>query len=176
MCVLFLQEGKLEAEDFTSRLYRELNSSPQPYLVPFLKVRLSGSGTSWSWIWDQVEGGGCVMLLKQLVALSVKTNWSYQVSWVPWTSVWLVFLFLRTDCFPMGLCTLRTFFNIGTQFYKIMFVLRKIKHYDWGQLRLHDCNFTAIYCNSCLEEKLEICNYCFKHYIHSLSIPSINRS
>lgn len=34
----FLQEGKIEAEDFTSRLYRELNSSPQPYLVPFLKV------------------------------------------------------------------------------------------------------------------------------------------
>ncbi|XP_064162195.1 transcription initiation factor TFIID subunit 4-like [Anguilla rostrata] len=33
-----LLEGKMEAEDFTSRLYRELNSSPQPYLVPFLKV------------------------------------------------------------------------------------------------------------------------------------------
>lgn len=32
------QDGKIEAEDFTSRLYRELNSSPQPYLVPFLKV------------------------------------------------------------------------------------------------------------------------------------------
>ncbi|MBN3282680.1 TAF4 factor, partial [Polyodon spathula] len=32
-----LLEGKIEAEDFTSRLYRELNSSPQPYLVPFLK-------------------------------------------------------------------------------------------------------------------------------------------
>ncbi|XP_072553274.1 transcription initiation factor TFIID subunit 4-like [Salminus brasiliensis] len=35
-----LLEGKLEAEDFTSRLYRELNSSPQPYLVPFLKRSL----------------------------------------------------------------------------------------------------------------------------------------
>ncbi|XP_029773848.1 transcription initiation factor TFIID subunit 4-like, partial [Suricata suricatta] len=33
-----LLDGKIEAEDFTSRLYRELNSSPQPYLVPFLKV------------------------------------------------------------------------------------------------------------------------------------------
>uniref|UniRef100_H2ZT43 TATA-box binding protein associated factor 4 n=1 Tax=Latimeria chalumnae TaxID=7897 RepID=H2ZT43_LATCH len=33
-----LLDGKMEAEDFTSRLYRELNSSPQPYLVPFLKV------------------------------------------------------------------------------------------------------------------------------------------
>ncbi|XP_042740727.1 transcription initiation factor TFIID subunit 4 isoform X2 [Lagopus leucura] len=33
-------DGKIEAEDFTSRLYRELNSSPQPYLVPFLKRSL----------------------------------------------------------------------------------------------------------------------------------------
>lgn len=33
-----LKDGKIEPEDFTSRLYRELNSSPQPYLVPFLKV------------------------------------------------------------------------------------------------------------------------------------------
>ncbi|KAK6321579.1 hypothetical protein J4Q44_G00085550 [Coregonus suidteri] len=35
-----LLEGKIEAEDFTSRLYRELNSSPQPYLLPFLKRSL----------------------------------------------------------------------------------------------------------------------------------------
>uniref|UniRef100_A0A8C8F3S0 TAFH domain-containing protein n=1 Tax=Oncorhynchus tshawytscha TaxID=74940 RepID=A0A8C8F3S0_ONCTS len=35
-----LLEGKIEAEEFTSRLYRELNSSPQPYLVPFLKRSL----------------------------------------------------------------------------------------------------------------------------------------
>ncbi|XP_063065082.1 transcription initiation factor TFIID subunit 4-like isoform X1 [Engraulis encrasicolus] len=35
-----LLEGKIEAEDFTSRLYQELNSSPQPYLVPFLKRSL----------------------------------------------------------------------------------------------------------------------------------------
>ncbi|KAK0150443.1 Transcription initiation factor TFIID subunit 4 [Merluccius polli] len=35
-----LLEGKLEAEDFTSKLYSELNSSPQPYLVPFLKRSL----------------------------------------------------------------------------------------------------------------------------------------
>uniref|UniRef100_A0A1A7WRY3 TAF4 RNA polymerase II, TATA box binding protein (TBP)-associated factor, 135kDa n=4 Tax=Iconisemion striatum TaxID=60296 RepID=A0A1A7WRY3_9TELE len=35
-----LLEAKIEAEDFTSRLYRELNSSPQPYLVPFLKRSL----------------------------------------------------------------------------------------------------------------------------------------
>lgn len=33
------QEGTIEAEEFTSRLYKELNSSPQPYLVPFLKVK-----------------------------------------------------------------------------------------------------------------------------------------
>ncbi|XP_008291655.1 transcription initiation factor TFIID subunit 4-like [Stegastes partitus] len=31
-----LLEGKLEAEEFTNRLHKELNSSPQPYLVPFL--------------------------------------------------------------------------------------------------------------------------------------------
>ncbi|XP_077191885.1 transcription initiation factor TFIID subunit 4 isoform X3 [Paroedura picta] len=35
-----LLDGKIEAEDFTSRLYQELNSSPQPYLVPFLKRSL----------------------------------------------------------------------------------------------------------------------------------------
>ncbi|EFB22324.1 hypothetical protein PANDA_009063, partial [Ailuropoda melanoleuca] len=35
-----LLDGRIEAEDFTSRLYRELNSSPQPYLVPFLKRSL----------------------------------------------------------------------------------------------------------------------------------------
>ncbi|XP_058229447.1 transcription initiation factor TFIID subunit 4 isoform X2 [Hemibagrus wyckioides] len=35
-----LLEGMIEAEDFTSRLYKELNSSPQPYLVPFLKRSL----------------------------------------------------------------------------------------------------------------------------------------
>ncbi|KAG2461797.1 TAF4 factor, partial [Polypterus senegalus] len=35
-----LLEGKIEAEDFTSRLYQELHSSPQPYLVPFLKRSL----------------------------------------------------------------------------------------------------------------------------------------
>uniref|UniRef100_A0A3P9MMR8 TAF4A RNA polymerase II, TATA box binding protein (TBP)-associated factor n=1 Tax=Oryzias latipes TaxID=8090 RepID=A0A3P9MMR8_ORYLA len=35
-----LLEGKVEAEEFTSRLYKELNSSPQPYLVPFLKRSL----------------------------------------------------------------------------------------------------------------------------------------
>ncbi|KAK9514902.1 hypothetical protein VZT92_025584 [Zoarces viviparus] len=35
-----LLEAKIEPEHFTSRLYRELNSSPQPYLVPFLKRSL----------------------------------------------------------------------------------------------------------------------------------------
>uniref|UniRef100_A0A3Q3AKA6 TATA-box binding protein associated factor 4 n=1 Tax=Kryptolebias marmoratus TaxID=37003 RepID=A0A3Q3AKA6_KRYMA len=35
-----LLESKIEPEDFTSRLYQELNSSPQPYLVPFLKRSL----------------------------------------------------------------------------------------------------------------------------------------
>lgn len=40
------KDGKIEAEDFTSRLYRELNSSPQPYLVPFLKVTAKPLSTS----------------------------------------------------------------------------------------------------------------------------------
>uniref|UniRef100_A0A8C4RU03 TATA-box binding protein associated factor 4b n=1 Tax=Erpetoichthys calabaricus TaxID=27687 RepID=A0A8C4RU03_ERPCA len=35
-----LLDGKLEAEEFTNRLYTELKSSPQPYLVPFLKRSL----------------------------------------------------------------------------------------------------------------------------------------
>ncbi|XP_013889141.1 transcription initiation factor TFIID subunit 4 [Austrofundulus limnaeus] len=35
-----LLEAKIEPEDFTSRLYQELNSSPQPYLVLFLKRSL----------------------------------------------------------------------------------------------------------------------------------------
>ncbi|XP_071342894.1 transcription initiation factor TFIID subunit 4-like isoform X2 [Trachinotus anak] len=33
-----LLEGKLEAEEFTEQLYHELKSTPQPCLVPFLKV------------------------------------------------------------------------------------------------------------------------------------------
>lgn len=35
---LCLQDAKIEPEEFTSRLQAELKSSPQPYLVPFLKV------------------------------------------------------------------------------------------------------------------------------------------
>ncbi|XP_062318369.1 transcription initiation factor TFIID subunit 4-like [Osmerus eperlanus] len=35
-----LLDGKIEPEDFTSKLYKELSSSPQPYLVPFLKRSL----------------------------------------------------------------------------------------------------------------------------------------
>ncbi|RXN15352.1 transcription initiation factor TFIID subunit 4-like isoform X1 [Labeo rohita] len=35
-----LLDGKLEAEEFTEKLYMELRSSPQPYLVPFLKRSL----------------------------------------------------------------------------------------------------------------------------------------
>ena len=32
------QDAKIEPEEFTNRLQLELKSSPQPYLVPFLKV------------------------------------------------------------------------------------------------------------------------------------------
>ncbi|XP_069076154.1 transcription initiation factor TFIID subunit 4B isoform X2 [Pleurodeles waltl] len=35
-----LLEAKIEPEEFTKRLYTELKSSPQPYLVPFLKKSL----------------------------------------------------------------------------------------------------------------------------------------
>ncbi|KAF6732566.1 Transcription initiation factor TFIID subunit 4 [Oryzias melastigma] len=35
-----LLEGKMEAEEFTELLYDELKSTPQPCLVPFLKVSL----------------------------------------------------------------------------------------------------------------------------------------
>ncbi|KAK3516152.1 hypothetical protein QTP70_005398 [Hemibagrus guttatus] len=35
-----LLDGRLEAEEFTEKLYMELKSSPQPYLVPFLKRSL----------------------------------------------------------------------------------------------------------------------------------------
>nr|XP_020641393.1 transcription initiation factor TFIID subunit 4B isoform X2 [Pogona vitticeps] len=35
-----LQEAKIEPEEFTKELYIELKSSPQPYLVPFLKKSL----------------------------------------------------------------------------------------------------------------------------------------
>ncbi|XP_036438502.1 transcription initiation factor TFIID subunit 4 [Colossoma macropomum] len=35
-----LLDGQLEAEEFTEKLYMELKSSPQPYLVPFLKRSL----------------------------------------------------------------------------------------------------------------------------------------
>ncbi|XP_036592407.1 transcription initiation factor TFIID subunit 4-like [Trichosurus vulpecula] len=35
-----LLDGKMEAEEFSSSLYRELNASPRPYLVPFLKSTL----------------------------------------------------------------------------------------------------------------------------------------
>lgn len=48
------KDGKIEAEDFTSRLYRELNSSPQPYLVPFLKVIVKPSGTVHLHAWGRV--------------------------------------------------------------------------------------------------------------------------
>ena len=38
VCVC-VQDAKIEPEEFTTRLQAELKSSPQPYLIPFLKVR-----------------------------------------------------------------------------------------------------------------------------------------
>lgn len=39
-CLVFfpLKDAKIDPEEFTGRLQSELKSSPQPYLVPFLKV------------------------------------------------------------------------------------------------------------------------------------------
>lgn len=34
-----MQDAKIEPEEFTTRLQAELKSSPQPYLIPFLKVQ-----------------------------------------------------------------------------------------------------------------------------------------
>lgn len=41
VCVCF-QDAKIEPEEFTTRLQAELKSSPQPYLIPFLKVPPGG--------------------------------------------------------------------------------------------------------------------------------------
>lgn len=38
---LLLKDGNVEPEDFTNQLQKELKSSPQPCLVPFLKVSAS---------------------------------------------------------------------------------------------------------------------------------------
>lgn len=40
MSSFFDQDAKIEPEEFTTRLQAELKSSPQPYLIPFLKVCL----------------------------------------------------------------------------------------------------------------------------------------
>ncbi|GFT87075.1 transcription initiation factor TFIID subunit 4, partial [Trichonephila clavipes] len=34
------EDGTMQAEEFTAKLQKELNSAPQPYLVPFLKKNL----------------------------------------------------------------------------------------------------------------------------------------
>jgi len=45
-----VQDGKVEPEDFTSRLQKELKSSPQPYLVPFLKVKLNLTAVRYNFV------------------------------------------------------------------------------------------------------------------------------
>lgn len=54
VCVCF-QDAKIEPEEFTTRLQAELKSSPQPYLIPFLKVP---PGTAYSW---STSAGECVL-------------------------------------------------------------------------------------------------------------------
>lgn len=41
MLIQGLVDAKVEPEEFTTKLQRELNSSPQPCLIPFLKVGVS---------------------------------------------------------------------------------------------------------------------------------------
>lgn len=45
VCVC-VQDAKIEPEEFTTQLQAELKSSPQPYLIPFLKVRLSAASAT----------------------------------------------------------------------------------------------------------------------------------
>ena len=42
MFIQMLVDAKIEPEEFTTKLQRELNSSPQPCLIPFLKVNTFG--------------------------------------------------------------------------------------------------------------------------------------
>ena len=49
-----LIDGRTEPEAFTTRLQQELNSSPQPCLVPFLKV---GAVTSRPVLWCRPQAG-----------------------------------------------------------------------------------------------------------------------
>jgi len=39
LCCVIVQDSASEPEEFTAELQKVLKSSPQPYLVPFLKVR-----------------------------------------------------------------------------------------------------------------------------------------
>lgn len=68
---VFYQEGKLEAEEFTSRLYKELNSSPQPYLVPFLKVSIIIASFT---VTIKMRGFVCAFPLSLYIVLYCKGN------------------------------------------------------------------------------------------------------
>lgn len=45
----------MQAEEFTAKLQKELNSAPQPYLVPFLKVHNFSLKTSVQWYSDVLK-------------------------------------------------------------------------------------------------------------------------
>ena len=47
MLIQGLVDAKVEPEEFTTKLQRELNSSPQPCLIPFLKVGVSARNVGW---------------------------------------------------------------------------------------------------------------------------------
>ena len=50
----FFQDGTVEPDQFTAKLQVELKSSPQPYLIPFLKVSEQHSESSSELIYGEL--------------------------------------------------------------------------------------------------------------------------
>jgi len=69
-----VQDGRVEPEDFTSKLQKELKSSPQPYLVPFLKVNYSYRTTSCRQLDHRHVAIVHVVLMYCLLLSIIKTN------------------------------------------------------------------------------------------------------
>lgn len=69
-----MQDGRVEPEDFTSKLQKELKSSPQPYLVPFLKVNYSYCSTSCRQLDHRHVAIVHVVLMHCLLLSIIKTN------------------------------------------------------------------------------------------------------
>ncbi|KAM9848940.1 transcription initiation factor TFIID subunit 4-like [Aulostomus maculatus] len=79
-----LLEGKLEAEEFTEELYRELKSTPQPCLVPFLKKSLPAVRCLTAdpqFFIQQVITSISNPTMKQTGTLSMKQQFSHNPLW-----------------------------------------------------------------------------------------------